>query len=1207
MKHFISVILVFVMLSIGIFSVSVNAGESIEQDGLELKISTENRGGELLSICIEILNKLRYPVEDLGVELELSEDIELKNSSASLSGFDIGAEESFNISYEASFKTESGLKLIAIIICCAVIGIGILLLIIFAIKHKKSAKAVLSLFLCIGMLAPALHTAVNAENEEQMRTITVESSVRSGNEDHKIKATLTYSALTVDPTAVIKYDSMGAKDIPSESVAKGSYIDAPVNVEKEGFALVGWFEDPEEKDWSKCFNFEKTAVVKSMTLYARWIDSTKDSDKDGLYDDIEIYLGSDINDTDSDKDGLDDYTEYALLSYDPLSDDSDKDGITDAEEDYDEDTLTNAQETEYKTDLILADSDRDGLSDGEEKNKYSTDPLNVDTDGDAAGDGKEVEAGSDPLTKNTDFTEVESFGSVSEGQSVAVTVKTEVKGEQLGTLKIDPVGYYDNPVLSAATAGYIDNAVDISIDGKIAKAEVTFEYDPELGELGEDFQPRIYYYNEQTKTLEELPNQTVANGKVSVNINHFSTYILLNKVEFDKVWNEEIKPPVENGVVKNLDMVLLIDASGSMGPRGANNDPENVRLDVSKKMVGKTSDRDRVAVVEFGEGARVLREFTSDKDSVYRAIEAVGNTDTQTDMNTALNTGFDLFSSSPDSAIRYMILLTDGMSGEEVMGYTQRAKAKAITVFTVGLGDWLDDELLDDIASSTGGRYYHATKADALYDIYDDIAKETIDYVTDSNKDGISDYYTELIKKGELPLSNGSVEFIEYDFNYNENGKKSGDYDGDGLKNGEELIIRAENGRVYADMISDPTIPDTDGDGYSDSAEMSMASDPRVPSYSKKDVEYLLNDDNYTYHQVLDEEDKWYNELARQIWSTITANISHVDESKRVITDILQDYGSEDTLKRRSDEYKLECTEMIAQQIIHDALESMSTGITHAQETYQIIKYVKSWLAAGRSAKNLGQDYFGTLKAQLGLFKHRNNFKGFTFKAISKWDAGLTAVSFVLDESADIAEFINAYSNIMATKDIFEECRDILEMISSNEHPKEKFVTKAASDLLNLIDEDYIKFCLSMKKELEVSTLENVINVGKGLLGAANPYIAAINTIILILDTSLNLSDITENTYCLYVVDEIVDACKKLFTDYSVTESTYDFEYDQKKYLNVIVFSRLYGGKYAKNVINNQHFVFKNSKEIRENISGIIDGEFSKVRDCYEVINSNVI
>jgi hypothetical protein len=58
--------------------------------------------------------------------------------------------------------------------------------------------------------------------------------------------------------------------------------------------------------------------------------------------------------------------------------------------------LTNAEEFTYGTDFQSADTDRDGLSDGEEVNTYGTDPLARDTAGNGIPDGVEVLLGVDP-------------------------------------------------------------------------------------------------------------------------------------------------------------------------------------------------------------------------------------------------------------------------------------------------------------------------------------------------------------------------------------------------------------------------------------------------------------------------------------------------------------------------------------------------------------------------------------------------------------------------------------------------------------------------------------------------------------------------------------------------------------------------------------------------------------------------------------------
>ncbi|MFA5076289.1 MAG: hypothetical protein WC480_02630 [Patescibacteria group bacterium] len=64
--------------------------------------------------------------------------------------------------------------------------------------------------------------------------------------------------------------------------------------------------------------------------------------------------------------------------------------------DSDADGLSDEREAQLGTDLLSADSDLDGLFDKEEVDIYQTDPLNPDTDGDGYKDGQEVKGGFDP-------------------------------------------------------------------------------------------------------------------------------------------------------------------------------------------------------------------------------------------------------------------------------------------------------------------------------------------------------------------------------------------------------------------------------------------------------------------------------------------------------------------------------------------------------------------------------------------------------------------------------------------------------------------------------------------------------------------------------------------------------------------------------------------------------------------------------------------
>jgi hypothetical protein len=73
-----------------------------------------------------------------------------------------------------------------------------------------------------------------------------------------------------------------------------------------------------------------------------------------------------------------------------------------AQADDDADRLSNVREAALGSDPKMADTDGDGLTDGEEVLVWGTNPLNRDTDGDTLTDGQETQLGTNPLEKDTD-------------------------------------------------------------------------------------------------------------------------------------------------------------------------------------------------------------------------------------------------------------------------------------------------------------------------------------------------------------------------------------------------------------------------------------------------------------------------------------------------------------------------------------------------------------------------------------------------------------------------------------------------------------------------------------------------------------------------------------------------------------------------------------------------------------------------------------
>ncbi|OFY56547.1 MAG: hypothetical protein A2W93_03740 [Bacteroidetes bacterium GWF2_43_63] len=129
-------------------------------------------------------------------------------------------------------------------------------------------------------------------------------------------------------------------------------------------------------------------------------DCDTDSDNDGLADNIEDYDNDGVKDAtetnaamlDSDGDGLNDGIEDANHNglsdsgeTDPLDNDTDGDGLLDGSEDLDHDGIVDASESNP----LDADSDDDGIDDSDES-AMGLNKIMSDTDGDVLNDGQEI-------------------------------------------------------------------------------------------------------------------------------------------------------------------------------------------------------------------------------------------------------------------------------------------------------------------------------------------------------------------------------------------------------------------------------------------------------------------------------------------------------------------------------------------------------------------------------------------------------------------------------------------------------------------------------------------------------------------------------------------------------------------------------------------------------------------------------------------------
>lgn len=550
--------------------------------------------------------------------------------------------------------------------------------------------------------------------------------------------------------------------------------------------------------------------------YLQYLElDSEDEDEDGLIGYLEATLGTDPTNPDTDEDGLLDGDEYVLIGTDPAMYDSMDDGICDADRDADDDGVPNLKEIEAGTNPVVYDTDDDGLSDGEEE-EYSTDPLNPDSDGDGAGDGWEVEHGYDPLTAESDFKAEEECPADDSGVSMAVSITCDTPED----LTITPT--YIDSLLEEDMEGYIGRSYTMEYDGDFDDAEIEMTFDP--GSVSDTSQVTICEYDEETQLLTDL-DTTVSGDTATARSSHATTYVLIDRSQVPEVDQSDIMTQEEIDAIVEQ-MAFVIDYSQSMD----DNDPQYTRIDiVNNYLDNMRPGHDMASVVKFAGYATTLVPMSSDIESCKNAVSGITNNsgdscddEAGTNGSDGLRHALDEFAEGGEQS-KSIIFLTDGEDTETTYEYSDliaEAVQKNVKIYTIGLGE-ADETLLTEIASGTGGQYYHVSEVEAsgsisLEDAFGDISSIE-NYDADDNGDGLKDYYVRLICDGKLKTGTGVNIFEGY--TYEEIQDKGSDFDNDGLDNGEEIEVTELDGFLYLKIYSNPTKRDTDGDGHDDRTE----------------------------------------------------------------------------------------------------------------------------------------------------------------------------------------------------------------------------------------------------------------------------------------------------------------------------------------------------------------------------------------------------
>ena len=207
-----------------------------------------------------------------------------------------------------------------------------------------------------------------------------------------------------------------------------------------------------------------------------------------------------------------------------------------------------------------------------------------------------------------------------------------------------------------------------------------------------------------------------------------------------------------------VDVMLAIDVSGSMAALDMTVDGEpSDRLSAVKSVVARFIEQrpnDRLGMIAFAGGPYLVSPLTLDHGWLGRNLARVelGTVEDGTAIGSALAAAGNRLRTS-DAHTRIVVLLTDGVDNAGQVRPALAAEAAAalgVKVYTIGVGTTgevpmpiedergrrrivmaeadIDEELLEQIASTTGGAYFRATDTETLAAIYariDELEKTT--------------------------------------------------------------------------------------------------------------------------------------------------------------------------------------------------------------------------------------------------------------------------------------------------------------------------------------------------------------------------------------------------------------------------------------------------------------------------------------------------
>jgi len=214
-----------------------------------------------------------------------------------------------------------------------------------------------------------------------------------------------------------------------------------------------------------------------------------------------------------------------------------------------------------------------------------------------------------------------------------------------------------------------------------------------------------------------FPNTKFFAKKIPFNLTLFLSVLFLSIA-----LSSPVKIKIYKKNQKGFDILTVLDTSGSMQMYHKLDNAKAIIKDFVKKR-----SNDRIGLVIFGDIAYIASPLTYDKKTFNEILSRIypGIAGERTAIYDALFLSTTLFKKSK-AKNKIIILITDGMDNSSKTPkdlVLKTLKKDKIKVYTIGIGRSINTTDLENIAKSTGGKFFWVQNISELKKVYETINK----------------------------------------------------------------------------------------------------------------------------------------------------------------------------------------------------------------------------------------------------------------------------------------------------------------------------------------------------------------------------------------------------------------------------------------------------------------------------------------------------